>query len=49
MSEWRNVFLLNFGLSFVTGLFYIIFASGENQSWNNADKIENDKTESSKL
>ena len=44
MKEWRTVFWINVGISIPTALIYLIWASGELQSWNTS--IEPDQKKS---
>ncbi|CAH1100628.1 unnamed protein product [Psylliodes chrysocephalus] len=41
-SEWRIVFLISAGVYFVTDIFFIMFASGEVQEWNECEEIRED-------
>ena len=34
MSQWQQVFFLSAGIYAATNLFYVIFATAEEQSWN---------------
>ncbi|XP_049817601.1 putative inorganic phosphate cotransporter isoform X2 [Aethina tumida] len=38
LLEWRLVFWIAFGVFFVTNLAFVLFGSGEVQTWNNSEK-----------
>ena len=46
-KEWRMVFFINGVIYLVGGTFYVLFASGEKQSWANGNKYEKLNTEES--
>ncbi|XP_031835533.1 putative inorganic phosphate cotransporter protein picot isoform X1 [Nomia melanderi] len=39
-AKWRLVFMISAGVYIVCAIFYIIFGSGQRQSWDNPDKDE---------
>ncbi|CAG7834709.1 unnamed protein product [Allacma fusca] len=42
ITNWRIVFLLSAGVYIFAVVFYLIFASGEEEPWNNFQKVSND-------
>lgn len=45
ISEWRNVFWIIFGVLMSTNVFYLIFASGEVQPWNDVTLMKKETKE----
>ena len=41
LSQWQLIFLLSAGIYIAGSLIYIMFASGEEQSWNRQKTAEN--------
>ncbi|CAG9865519.1 unnamed protein product [Phyllotreta striolata] len=41
-TQWRTIFLISAGIYAVTDLFFIVFASGEVQEWNNCEDMAGD-------
>lgn len=39
-AKWRLVFMISAGVYVVCATFYIIFGSGERQSWDNPERDE---------
>ncbi|XP_014217729.1 sialin-like, partial [Copidosoma floridanum] len=48
LSEWRVVFWIIFAVLMVTNVFYLIFASGEVQPWNDPQLAEDEKNDDRK-
>ncbi|KAG5866032.1 hypothetical protein JTB14_029840 [Gonioctena quinquepunctata] len=46
LVEWRTVFWVSFAVFLVTNLVYCFFGSGEEQSWNDPNKLRDDEVES---
>jgi len=46
LSQWQSIFFGTAGVYVVFTLFYVVFASGQEQSWNRP-KTSQDKEESS--
>jgi len=43
LANWQLIFFISAGIYFLDNLFFIIFASGEEQPWNRPENIEKEK------
>jgi hypothetical protein len=44
-SSWRSVWIISVAIVVAEAVFYIFFASGEVQPWNNPQEVEEKKKE----